>query len=108
MTTPIAQGPCGLPGSTALDILDCLQDRPVADGKAVPEKSVRTWKTCKTHGDDKPGAWGCPECLRELREENAMLRRSCDDARRALLGGKQDTALALLNDIANRAMTPNV
>ena len=41
MTTPIAQGPCGLPGSGPLDILDCLQDRPVADGKAVPEKSVR-------------------------------------------------------------------
>jgi hypothetical protein len=41
MTTPIAQVPCGLPGSAALDILDCLQDRPVAAGKSVLEKSVR-------------------------------------------------------------------
>ena len=33
-----------------------------------------TWKTCKIHGDDKPGVWGCPECLRELREENKRLK----------------------------------
>jgi len=38
-----------------------------------------TWKTCKVHGDDKPGAWGCPECLRELREENAKLRAFAQD-----------------------------
>lgn len=32
------------------------------------------WKTCATHGPDKPGVWGCPECLRELREEIEHLR----------------------------------
>lgn len=34
---------------------------------------MANWKTCKIHGDDKPGVWGCPECLRELREENTRL-----------------------------------
>lgn len=29
---------------------------------------MSTWKTCAIHGDDNPNAWGCPECLRELRE----------------------------------------
>ena len=32
------------------------------------------WKTCKLHGDAKPNVWGCPECLRELREENQRLK----------------------------------
>ena len=29
---------------------------------------------CPTHGQQPPEAWGCPECLRELREELAALR----------------------------------
>lgn len=33
-----------------------------------------TWETCRTHGGAKPNVWGCPECLRELREENKHLR----------------------------------
>ena len=34
------------------------------------------WKTCRTHGGAKPNVWGCPECLRELREENKHLRET--------------------------------
>ena len=26
-----------------------------------------TWWTCQTHGDAQPNAWGCPECVREMR-----------------------------------------
>ncbi len=33
------------------------------------------WKTCEKHGDAKDNIWGCPECLRELREENKRLRK---------------------------------
>lgn len=32
------------------------------------------WKTCPTHGPEKPAAWGCPECVREQREEITALR----------------------------------
>lgn len=32
------------------------------------------WKTCVIHGADNPSVWGCPECLRDLREENQRLR----------------------------------
>ena len=33
------------------------------------------WKTCEKHGDANCNIWGCPECLRELREENKRLRK---------------------------------
>ena len=42
------------------------------------------WKTCKIHGDDKPGVWGCPECLRELREDNKRMRHRIECLRGAL------------------------
>ena len=31
---------------------------------------------CPTHGQQGPEAWGCPECVRELREELATTRRA--------------------------------
>ena len=32
------------------------------------------WWTCATHGDALPqNAWGCPECVRELRRKCAIL-----------------------------------
>lgn len=27
------------------------------------------WWTCPTHGDAQPNAWGCQECVREMRGE---------------------------------------
>jgi DNA-binding Xre family transcriptional regulator len=32
------------------------------------------WKTCSIHGPANPNVWGCPECLRDLRKENAHLK----------------------------------
>jgi hypothetical protein len=41
--------------------------------------TVPRWWTCKTHGDAATrNAWGCPDCVRELREENARLRIALD------------------------------
>ncbi len=38
------------------------------------------WHSCPTHGIPPENAWGCPECVRELREENANLRRDAKQA----------------------------
>jgi hypothetical protein len=39
------------------------------------------WWTCATHGDAMPqNAWGCPECVREMRDELATLRRQVKQA----------------------------
>lgn len=51
---------------------------------------------------------GCDpkEAAKELRIYQAKedcASELCDQARQAILAGKQDTALALLNDIANQA-----
>ena len=32
------------------------------------------WWTCPTHGDAQPNAWGCPECVREMRDELAAMQ----------------------------------
>lgn len=39
-------------------------------GRAAPARL----RHCPTHGQQPPEAWGCPECLRELREELAAAR----------------------------------
>ena len=46
-------------GGNPLDILDCLQDRPVADGEALPEKCVRI-----DAGDDDDAAFEADENAR--------------------------------------------
>ena len=33
------------------------------------------WWDCATHGRAQENAWGCPECVKELREENRLLRQ---------------------------------
>lgn len=43
-------------------------DRMVRPGSEAP----RWWK-CDTHGAARAGAWGCPECVRELRAEKGVL-----------------------------------
>lgn len=35
----------------------------------------RWWK-CPTHGPATANAWGCPECVREMRDEIARLTRA--------------------------------
>lgn len=36
------------------------------------KKNPGFWR-CRTHGPARPGAWGCPDCTRELREQNERL-----------------------------------
>ncbi len=37
---------------------------------------------CPTHGDIPQNQWGCPECVKELREENIKLKRLLNKPRK--------------------------
>ena len=41
---------------------------------AQAAQAPRWWK-CPTHGPARPDAWGCPECVREMRKELAQAPR---------------------------------
>ena len=61
-------------------------------GEPVPYRTtplfalpVPRWWTCKTHGDAMPqNAWGCPECVREMRTEIERLRAEIERLRAAI------------------------
>src|SRR5690606_15856456 len=40
----------------------------IADERERQTKPPKWW-TCQTHGDAQPNAWGCPECVREMRAD---------------------------------------
>jgi hypothetical protein len=46
---------------------------------------VPRWWRCDTHGPGSHRAWGCPECVREMRGEITRLVRERDDQREKLL-----------------------
>lgn len=52
---------------------------------------------CPTHGQQPPEAWGCPECLRELREELAECREALRRVRRwgSTFGSAYSSAVAM-------------
>ena len=41
-------------------------------------------QNCPTHGEQPTNAWGCPECVRELRQEAEHLRGDLATAREAV------------------------
>ena len=51
-------------------------------GNMVPAAYAARLRQCPTHGQLPANAWGCPECLRELREELARLRARAADGER--------------------------
>ena len=61
--------------------------KPPADEGRLVLRVVPRWWTCKTHGDAMPhNAWGCPDCVDELLEDNKKLRAFAN----AVLGGWPD------------------
>ena len=44
----------------------------------------RRLRRCPTHGQQQPNAWGCPECVRELRQDLNDAQRQLATAREAL------------------------
>lgn len=58
---------------TYLEEIDSLRQQ-LATAQAHLEK-VTGWQVCKTHGQiNADHAWGCPECVRELRTELATAK----------------------------------
>ena len=44
------------------------------------QSDTPSWWRCDTHGPGTRTAWGCPECVRELRERLATATRQLDEA----------------------------
>jgi len=61
------------------------------DGGVRPGSEAPHWWRCDTHGPGSHTAWGCPECVREMRAEIAEL----DALRDKLAGILSRTAVAL-------------
>ena len=45
------------------------------------QSDMPSWWRCDTHGPGTRTAWGCPECVRELRTSIATATRERDEAR---------------------------
>ena len=61
---------------------DGERDHVPGAGNMVPAAYAARLRQCPTHGQLPANAWGCPECLRELREELARLRARAADGER--------------------------
>lgn len=51
-------------------------DKPLALSSSEVLGPVPRWWHCDTHGPGNHTAWGCPECVRELRVEIKALRHA--------------------------------
>ena len=50
------------------------------------QSDMPSWWRCDTHGPGTRTAWGCPECVRELRTSLATATRERDEARAEVEG----------------------
>jgi hypothetical protein len=55
--------------------MDTEENRPVEVRSNDGLGPAPRWWHCDTHGPGKHNAWGCPECVREMRNENRKLAR---------------------------------
>jgi hypothetical protein len=79
----------------ALRNLERLQRDTGLSQTAVVEMALALagWQYCTTHGRmDGNRAWGCPECVRELREKVKLLEDAADPAAAALIHVPDDDA----------------
>jgi hypothetical protein len=51
-----------------------------------PNQAPARLRQCPTHGQQPENAWGCPECVRELREEVARLKGNAPEPNQAPAG----------------------
>ena len=83
----------------------------ISEGVKFDVEAPRLWK-CDTHGPAKAGAWGCHECVREMRaeiEELDALRETLADILRrtavALRGPEPRLTQWSWHDLPERAAT---
>ena len=106
--------------NTALqnDVVGPLRERVRALGESLlryaPQaklKEVPRWWHCDTHGPGSHAAWGCPECVRDMRAETKALQAQHDDDKSDLLKMQRerdalrdmlDNALLIVRDFATR------
>jgi hypothetical protein len=73
---------------------------------------VPRWWHCDKHGDAMPrNAWGCPECVRELRtlgREQAVVIQTLRDALNTAGGALSRLAPACIDDDEERAQAEHV
>jgi hypothetical protein len=60
----------------------------------------KPFESCKIHGPGQPNAWACPECLRELREENKILKTGIKAVRDLMDSSQGVAGLHLNGDVA--------
>jgi hypothetical protein len=60
----------------------------------------KPFESCKTHGQGQPNVWACPECLRELREENKILKTGIKAVRDLMDSSQGVAGLHLNGDVA--------
>jgi hypothetical protein len=60
----------------------------------------KPFESCKIHGPGQPNAWACPECLRELREENKILKTGIKAVRDLMDSSEGVAGLHLNGDVA--------
>lgn len=64
---PVSVEPRGCPAPGACSCVEPAQQATLAPARL---------RNCPTHGQQGPEAWGCPECVRELREELVTAREA--------------------------------
>jgi len=67
-------GICGFRSVACRPLYTADQMREAIADELERQTKPPKWWTCPTHGDAKATAWGCPECVREMRDELAALR----------------------------------
>lgn len=72
------------------------------------QSDMPSWWRCDTHGPGTRTAWGCPECVRELRTSLATATRERDEARIsvAMLWAAAKLAESALADIGDSDHEP--
>ena len=95
---PVAIEPRGCPAPGACSCVEPSAPDHLRGATEMAAHSARL-RQCPTHGQQPAHTWGCPECLRELREELARVKATAADGDREELADRLGWIAAQLADI---------